>query len=855
MRLKGIVVLLACGIALSATAPVAHAWFSRLDDQIAQARALQKKGAIDQALQRYESLLPELQSGAPSPQLAQVLSGISQVSLSRGDYSKGIESARKAVGIYHTLSDWGGEARALNDKGVAEIEHGDYSAAQVDLKDALLLSRKAGDAETEVKTLNNQGSAYFFQGKYTEANRNYQQAAQLVAQHSQQAWGAYWTQITDFNQATLYQRLGQYQNALQIYRGVKDSSDKHLDASDKAHLYTNLGALYRRLGDPVKALESYQSALSFYAKQRDEDGEIGTLKNIGIVHAMDLNNNAKAQQVFEQALALAKKSHNQREEMQGHLYLGETLFRKQKFEPARREFQTALTAAKTLGTTEEQWKAWYGLGRVDELQGKTPAAESDYREAISVIESTRAQLQLSALRAEFLADKRDAYNALIHLLLNKNNVPESFLFLERSRARTFQDRLTEGQASAPAPTLAETQQHLSADTILFEFWTSEDRVALIWCTRTNFGMSQKQLSGPELQSIRDLLQGFPHNLNSDNNSDNWQQRVLTLRILLPDNLSFMQENLKHLLIVPDGWLSFVPFDLVPTERGSHLLDRFDISYLPTAALLRREPRRAKLHMPWTRELVAFGDPASHRESADFEPMGGGGADTAALPYSSKEVESISAMASGKTELFLGSKDLKSSFLGGKADGAMLLHVSTHAVADADNPENSRLQFSASDPQAAPDYVYLRELYGLELEGVDLATLSACDTERGKMIRGEGVEAFSRALLSAGSRASLTTLGRVDDEATAEFMKQFYYYALEKRQAKAEALRSAKLKFLHSGTKLSNPAYWAAFVLNGDGSEAVPRVISWKELAASVMAALLLTLLAISFLRNWRRSHG
>ncbi len=119
-------------------------------------------------------------------------------------------------------------------------------------------------------------------------------------------------------------------------------------------------------------------------------------------------------------------------------------------------------------------------------------------------------------------------------------------------------------------------------------------------------------------------------------------------------------------------------------------------------------------------------------------------------------------------------------------------------------------------------MFLRELYELNLrEGVRLATISACETERGKMIRGEGVQAFSRALLSAGAASSLTTLWRVNDELTAEFMKQFYYQALTKHKPKAEALRLAKLECLRSHTKLSDPSLWAAFVLNGDGGMPLP----------------------------------
>jgi hypothetical protein len=110
---------------------------------------------------------------------------------------------------------------------------------------------------------------------------------------------------------------------------------------------------------------------------------------------------------------------------------------------------------------------------------------------------------------------------------------------------------------------------------------------------------------------------------------------------------------------------------------------------------------------------------------------------------------------------------------------------------------------------------------------------------------------------AGSRSALTTLWRVDDQPTAEFMKQFYHYSLQKSLPKAEALRSAKLKLLHSGTALANPVHWAAFALNGDGLNPLPRFISWRTIAA---AALVLTILVALSLLLWyrrrvQRIHG
>jgi hypothetical protein len=81
------------------------------------------------------------------------------------------------------------------------------------------------------------------------------------------------------------------------------------------------------------------------------------------------------------------------------------------------------------------------------------------------------------------------------------------------------------------------------------------------------------------------------------------------------------------------------------------------------------------------------------------------------------------------------------------------------------------------------------------------------------------------------------------------MQHFYFYLLKKHQSKAEALRRTKLDFLHSGTELSHPKYWAAFVLNGDGAEPVPRFVPWQVLALPV---LLIALAVFIFLRLRRR---
>src|SRR2546426_548494 len=182
---------------------------------------------------------------------------------------------------------------------------------------------------------------------------------------------------------------------------------------------------------------------------------------------------------------------------------------------------------------------------------------------------------------------------------------------------------------------------------------------------------------------------------------------------------------------------------------------------------------------------------------------------------------------------------RSGSSGQELRGVPLLHFSTHAIADTRDPDRSRVLLAPATAGGPADYLFLREIYDLDLAGVQLVTLSACDTERGKVIRGEGVEGFSRALLAAGAASAVTTMWDVVDRAGAEFMKQFYF-GLAHGESEASALREAKLQFLRSPLAWSHPRYWAGYVLNGDGAARLPPVIPWSAIvAAPLLTALVL----------------
>jgi CHAT domain-containing protein len=412
----------------------------------------------------------------------------------------------------------------------------------------------------------------------------------------------------------------------------------------------------------------------------------------------------------------------------------------------------------------------------------------------------------------------------------------------------FQDQLD--PISGPGRTvpdgsvsLANVQARLDDSTVLLEFWATPARIAAIWVTRDAFGIVPRRLSPEE----RQLLSSFSQNVATGSEKD-WQSDSRALgEFLLSAIEPLGRSHLRHLLLIPDGILQSVPFELLRMGAGEQalLVERFDVSYLPSAAVLLRDahPGGSSWNWPWQRRMVAFGDPIVRNRPNEILPVG---ETRAQLPKSAEEVQAIAQMTPGRAEIYLGAADLKQHLLQGRATGVPLLHLSSHATADDDNPERSRILFSPATDDEAADYLFLKEIYTLDLRDVQLTTLSACDTERGKLVKGEGVQGFSRALLSAGSQTAVTTLWRVEDHATAELMKQFYF-ELSRGTPKAEALRLAKLKFLRSGTALAEPRHWAAFVLNGDGREPLSRVISWATLLAPLAGALLLGGL---FARRW-----
>ncbi|HEV3386746.1 MAG TPA: CHAT domain-containing protein, partial [Gemmata sp.] len=121
----------------------------------------------------------------------------------------------------------------------------------------------------------------------------------------------------------------------------------------------------------------------------------------------------------------------------------------------------------------------------------------------------------------------------------------------------------------------------------------------------------------------------------------------------------------------------------------------------------------------------------------------------------------------------------------------------------------------------------QEILELNLDGVELAVLSACEANVGKSGAGDFIVGLQKAFQSAGARTTVASLWKVPDNANSILLSRFYENVFKKHLPALEALRETQLWVLNNGVKAgilseepkdgerTPPLYWAASSLAGD----------------------------------------
>ena len=164
---------------------------------------------------------------------------------------------------------------------------------------------------------------------------------------------------------------------------------------------------------------------------------------------------------------------------------------------------------------------------------------------------------------------------------------------------------------------------------------------------------------------------------------------------------------------------------------------------------------------------------------------------------------------GKRNTFLNERATESAFRSLSLTDYRYLHFSTHGVINTETPEFSSLLLQPDGQEDGCLNMY--EIFDLDFNA-DLVTLAACQTGLGKLVQGEGMVGFTRALMYAGSPSVVLSLWEVVDESTNQLFLDYYSELAKDGSDKYAPLRAAQLKMIESG-KYSNPYYWAPFIFN------------------------------------------
>lgn len=105
----------------------------------------------------------------------------------------------------------------------------------------------------------------------------------------------------------------------------------------------------------------------------------------------------------------------------------------------------------------------------------------------------------------------------------------------------------------------------------------------------------------------------------------------------------------------------------------------------------------------------------------------------------------------------------------------------------------------------------QEISTLDLRGLDLVVLSACQTGLGDIVSGEGVFGLQRGFKKAGAKTIIMSLWNVNDESTMKMMTSFYHHYLEGK-SKEEAFCAAQDELKKDCAFQHERPDWAAFIM-------------------------------------------
>ena len=359
--------------------------------------------------------------------------------------------------------------------------------------------------------------------------------------------------------------------------------------------------------------------------------------------------------------------------------------------------------------------------------------------------------------------------------------------------------------------LEDIQANLSFQQSLIEYQWGNEQIWVFVLTKDTFSVTTIPNSSEitkKIQRINKLYTQRTDLLPKVTRDTIFNELVLLAQELYQQLIQPIAKNLqKELIIIPDGLLCYLPFELLIEQPAAknryfrshqYLIQKHAISYQYASSLLVNQKKNNQPNL--SQRLLAVA-PIFDKKHPVLNP----------LKHNRREAELIQLAIGG--DLWNEGDDSKTKFIE-QLPHFSLLHLSTHGVLNDEAPEYSYIAFTNQSNNLATEQLTVAEIYSLRL-ATEMIVLSACKTAEGALSRGEGLLSLAHAFTYAGAKSLVASLWNVDDRHTPELMESYYNY-LKAGQPKSLALQQAKKEYLTKATQEEAfPFYWAGFILIGD----------------------------------------
>ncbi|MFK7971977.1 MAG: CHAT domain-containing protein [Bacteroidia bacterium] len=137
-----------------------------------------------------------------------------------------------------------------------------------------------------------------------------------------------------------------------------------------------------------------------------------------------------------------------------------------------------------------------------------------------------------------------------------------------------------------------------------------------------------------------------------------------------------------------------------------------------------------------------------------------------------------------------------------------IHISSHGIFSKESPAKSFLYMPGSDSSK----LSIEQLYSTTMSSSPFVVLNACETGKGEVRSGEGIDNFTRAFFYSGALGIIESSWKINATQTAGIFEDFYH-ALSNGADTKRSLRQAQQRYLENqdtDNHFAHPYYWSGF---------------------------------------------